>query len=103
MASNNNICVFTYAYIRHRTTLFNLLAHLNKMVKTKRIEFVAKQARDLVLRVRNECYETGKSSCINYLSQVDVVGFSFGAHIGSHTCKFLFEKTGQKVRMLLGT
>lgn len=89
-------------YLGNPTTFITLLPHVNEMVSTRRLEFVAKQARDLVLNVREICLESRKANCLKNMSQVEVIGFSFGAHIGAHTCKFLYEKTNEKVKLLLG-
>ncbi|XP_031617557.1 uncharacterized protein LOC116337272 [Contarinia nasturtii] len=99
--SDKNICIITYVYAKP-TTLLTLLIDVNKMVRTKRLDFVAKQARDLVLNVREKCVESGKSDCLKSMSQVDVIGFSFGSYIGSRTCEFLYEKTKERVKTLLG-
>nr|ACI22681.1 lipase-like protein 1 [Orseolia oryzae] len=101
-ASGKNICIISYAYSTDRTTTgFQIIKHLNKMVKTNRLDFVAWQIRDLVSRVRFQCIRSRKKSCLNSLSQVDISGFSFGAHLASRTCQFLKDELGEKVQMLL--
>ncbi|XP_031635204.1 uncharacterized protein LOC116348362 [Contarinia nasturtii] len=99
-ASQKNICAITYAFYES-TTLMNVVFHLHDMVRTKRIEFVAKQARDLVLGVRDYCIKNKRKTSLKRMSEVDVTGFSYGAHIASKTCQYLFWKTKQKVKMLL--
>ncbi|XP_031635211.1 uncharacterized protein LOC116348367 isoform X2 [Contarinia nasturtii] len=100
-ASGNNICIVSYAYTTNPTVGLKIVPHLNKMVTTNRLEYVAKLARDLVLGVREKCVQSNRKSCLKSLSQVDVSGFSFGAHVAGRTCEFLYQKTGQRVRMLL--
>ncbi|XP_031617561.1 phospholipase A1-like [Contarinia nasturtii] len=99
--TDKNICIITYAYSSTSTTLFNILFHVNQMVSTKRLDFVAKQAQDLVLETKKKCEDSRRTSCLRHMSQVEVVGFSFGAHIAGLTCGLLFEKTGEKVKILL--
>lgn len=72
------------------------------MMKTRRFEYAAKMACDLVLGVREKCLRSGKSVCLKNLDQVDVTGFSFGVYLASRTCKYLYQKTDEKVRLLLG-
>lgn len=77
---------------------------INKMVQTRRLEHTAKMARDLILGVRAKCMlSRSRRRCLRNLSQVDVSGFGFGGHAAGLTCQYLLEKTGEKVRMLLGT
>lgn len=90
-ASGSNICYVTYAFDNSPTTIMNLISHMKKIVETKRFEFVAKEARDLVLKIK-----------LDDMEKVTVVGFSFGAHIASKTCRYLFQKTNQKVGKLIG-
>lgn len=76
--SDKNICIITYAYAKP-TTLMTLVIDVNRMLKTKRLDFVAKEARDLVLNVRDLCSWSGKSDCFSSMSDVEILGFSFGA------------------------
>ncbi|XP_031635213.1 uncharacterized protein LOC116348369 [Contarinia nasturtii] len=99
--SENNICVVSYAYTTKLSIGLQFISNLNKMVTTKRLEFVARLARDVVLGVRQKCLATPERQCLRHLSQVDVSGFSFGAHVAGRTCEYLEDKTGEKVRMLL--
>ncbi|XP_031635977.1 phospholipase A1 1-like [Contarinia nasturtii] len=100
-ASRNNICVVSYAYTTPSTEVLKIYAIVNKMIKTRRLEYVAKMARDLVFGVRGKCLATTERTCLRNFSQVDVTGFSFGAHIAGRTCQYLLQKTHEKVRMLL--
>lgn len=100
--TDKNICIVTYAYITNPTTVLNILLHVNLMVSDRRLDFVAKMARNLVLMVREKCYESGKKGCLKFLTQVEVVGYSFGAHIGSRTCAFLFNRLNERVKRLIG-
>lgn len=54
-----------------------MLAIVNEMVKTGRLKYVAKMARDLVVGVQEQCSKMN-GPCLRKLSQVDVSGFSFG-------------------------
>ncbi|XP_031617558.1 uncharacterized protein LOC116337273 [Contarinia nasturtii] len=101
--SDKNICIITYAFLKDSVSIYNIVSHLNKMVKTRRLEFVAKQARDFVLNVRERCLNDplSSASCLKHMSQVEISGYSFGGHIASRTCDYLFQKTNEKVKMLL--
>ncbi|XP_031635216.1 uncharacterized protein LOC116348371 [Contarinia nasturtii] len=95
--SGNNVCFISYAF--KKTPSSGLFNDLDKMVTTRRFEYVAKLARDLITGI----IEKGatRNFSLKSMSQVDVSGFSFGAHIAGRTCQYLEEKTGEKVRMLL--
>ncbi|XP_031635208.1 uncharacterized protein LOC116348366 [Contarinia nasturtii] len=96
--SKRNICIISYAF--KKGSPLGIVGDLNKMVTTKRLEFVAKLARDLVLGVRAKSPKlNGKPSL--RMSQIDVSGFSFGAHVAGRTCQYLKEKTKEQARMLL--
>ncbi|XP_031635746.1 uncharacterized protein LOC116348774 [Contarinia nasturtii] len=99
--SQNNICVVFYSYAMNSSEVLKMYPIVNKMVKTRRLEYVAKMARDLVFGVRAKCLATTERTCLRNLSQVDVTGFSFGAHIAGRTCQYLLRKTGERVRLLL--
>ncbi|XP_031628184.1 uncharacterized protein LOC116343978 [Contarinia nasturtii] len=99
--SNNNICIISYAYTTSTSKVLKMYPIVNQMVKTGRLEYVAKMTRDLVFNVRGKCLETPERRCLKNLSQVDISGFSFGAHIAGKTCQYLFTRTGERVRMLL--
>lgn len=45
------------------------------MVRTKRLEFVAKETRDLVLNVRKECLKSNMSKCLKDMEDLIVVGY----------------------------
>jgi dienelactone hydrolase len=83
------VCVLTYTYAMFSTDT-SVHALVKRMVSEYRLEYAAKVARDLVLRLG-----------VN-LSRVDVTGFSVGAHIAGRTCQYLQRKTGHTVRLLLG-
>lgn len=75
------------------------------MLKFHRLEYAAKVARDLVLNIRMRCEWLqifGTYSCWKDMSQLKVVGFSFGAHIASRICIDLYQRTGEKVGKLIG-
>lgn len=72
------------------------------MVKTHRLQYAAKVARDLVLGVREQCIQNENPGCLKNMSQVTMLGFSFGAHIASQACINLFTSTGEKVGKLYG-
>ncbi|XP_031617562.1 phospholipase A1 2-like [Contarinia nasturtii] len=95
-ASDTNVCYITYAFENSVTTLAKLIPHTKNMVQTNRFIFVAKQARDLVLSVRN------LKGNIKSMSQIVMVGFSFGAHIAAIACRYLTAKTKEKVKILIG-
>ncbi|XP_031631259.1 uncharacterized protein LOC116345747 [Contarinia nasturtii] len=99
-ASGNNICIVTYSY---KTIPKNSKSYaiMNEMVRTRRLEYVAKMARDLVYFVREKVRATKGKKGLNSLSKVDVTGFGFGAHIAGRTCEYLLKKTGETVQLLL--
>lgn len=53
---------------------------ISKMIKSRRLEYVAKMARDLVRTLREKCRNVKwyKRVCVKNLSQIDVSGFGFG-------------------------
>lgn len=72
------------------------------MVATHRLQYAAKIGRDLVLKVRDRCLSAGTPGCWKYMSQVTMLGLSFGAHVASQVSKELYQRTGQKVGKLIG-
>lgn len=78
------------------------LLYVKNLVKTHRLQYAAKVARDLVLNVRNRCIRDGGIDCWKDMSKLTVVGFSLGAHIASQACIDLYECTGEKVGKLIG-
>lgn len=69
---------------------------------TKRIEFAAREARNLVLSVRKRCNKIQTSGCFRHMTQLTVVGFSLGSHIASYACRYLAKETNEKVSKLIG-
>lgn len=100
--SNTNVCYLTYALDKVPENAFKQLLYIRKLVKSHRMQYTAKIARDLVLRVRARCMEIGIEGCSKFMSAVTVVGFSLGTHIASQMCIDLYEKTGEKVGKLIG-
>ncbi|XP_031628884.1 uncharacterized protein LOC116344472 [Contarinia nasturtii] len=100
ITSGNNVCFVSYCYSDKPRTGCQAIGHLDKLVATNRLEYVAKMARDLVLNVRNQSQSSAGDNIL-HMSRVDVTGFSFGAHIAGRTAEYLLSKTGEKVRMLL--
>lgn len=75
--------------------------HLKNMIKAKRVGFVAKETCDFVMKVREKCIESGYN-CLEDMSNLVLVGFSLGAHIGAFLSRCLYQRTGQKVGKLIG-
>lgn len=73
------------------------------MIKSNRSRYAAKVASDLVLDIQYHCTHNGKyPGCWMPMSQVTVLGFSFGAHIASQVCINLYKQTKHKVGKLIG-
>ncbi|XP_031639885.1 phospholipase A1 1-like [Contarinia nasturtii] len=100
-ASGNNICIVTYAYTATPSIGFTKNEILDKMLTTQRYEHVAKLVGELVLGVREKCINSNRRQCLKHLSQLDVSGFGFGAHIAGRTCQYLQRKIRQRPRILL--
>lgn len=82
--------------------IVEVFVHARDMVKSHRLQFTTKLARDLVLNLREQCLQDETPGCLKDMSQVTMLGFSFGAHIASQTCRNLYKSTGQKVGKLIG-
>lgn len=74
----------------------------NEMVQSHRLQYAAKVARDLILGIRKECLANETPGCLKKMSQITMLGFSFGAHVASQACKNVYESTGEKVGKLIG-
>lgn len=101
-ASNTNVCYLTYAYVKNPTGFFTIFTISGEMIKSHRLQYAAKVARDLVLDVRHHCVEIGTNDCWIPMSQITVLGFSFGAYIASQICNDLYKVTREKVGKLIG-
>lgn len=101
-ASNSNVCYLTYAYEKSPGGIFKMCILTKRMLKSHRLQYTAKVARNLILSIRDRCLTIGNRGCWKHMSKVTVVGFSFGAHIASRICIDLYERTGEKVGKLIG-
>lgn len=72
------------------------------MVVTHRLQYAAKIARDLILKVHDHCLKHETPGCWKDMSQLTLLGLSFGAHVASQVSKELYQRTGQKVGKLIG-
>lgn len=72
------------------------------MIKSHRLQYAAKVGRDLVLNLRLHCIELGYVECWKPMSELTVLGFSFGAYIASQMCDDLYKSTREKVGKLIG-
>ncbi|XP_031617149.1 phospholipase A1-like [Contarinia nasturtii] len=102
MKSGTNVCYIAYAFGDQRATLYNLYFYLKKIVKTNRVEYVAKEAFDFISNIQQKCIDTQMDGCLKNMSQIVMVGYSLGAHIAGYTCRYLSEKTGEKVKKVIG-
>lgn len=100
--SNTNVCYLTYALQKIPKNSFKHWFYLRNLVKSHRLQYAAKVARDLVVKIRDRCDKMGISGCSQFMSAVTVVGYSLGAHVASQTCIYLNESTGEKVGKLIG-
>lgn len=92
----------TYAFEKNPVGYTAAFRVARNMVKSHRLQYAAKIARDLILKVRDLCHKTETQGCWKDMSQVTVLGLSFGAHIASQVCIDLYQRTGQKVGKLIG-
>lgn len=60
-----------------------------------RIPFVANVVVDFLMTLRDKNY-------INSYDQVKITGFSLGSHFAGHIGRILYERTDEKVAMILG-
>ncbi|XP_031617373.1 phospholipase A1-like [Contarinia nasturtii] len=100
--SDTNICYIAYAFNDYEYSIYNLIFYIKRILETNRVEFIAKETSDLLMNVRKKCLETQKNGCLKHMSQVIVVGYSLGSHIGAYACRYLFQTTGEKVKKLIG-
>lgn len=71
MKSGTNICYIAYAFQDYeRATLANLYFYLKRIIKTKRIEYVANEAYQFILNVRQKCIESQNDGCFKNMSQL---------------------------------
>ncbi|XP_031617418.1 uncharacterized protein LOC116337176 isoform X2 [Contarinia nasturtii] len=96
-ASDTNVCYITYAYTVQSSK--ETASPILEMVGTRRVEFVAREARDFVMKLKSDSSLNGS---VKTLTQVTVVGLQLGAHIGSLTCKYLARKNSEMVDKLIG-
>lgn len=95
------MCYLTYALDKVPESAFKQLFYLRKLIKSHRLQYAAKVARDLVLNVRDRCNEIVIDGCSKFMSQLTVVGYSLGTHVASQICINLYEKTEEKVGKLI--
>lgn len=100
--SNSNICYLTYAFEKNPVGYTAAFRVARTMVLTHRLQYAAKIARDFILKIRDRCLTTGTHGCWKDMSQVTMLGLSFGAHVASQVCVDLYQRTGQKVGKLIG-
>ncbi|XP_031617234.1 phospholipase A1-like [Contarinia nasturtii] len=100
--SGTNICYIAYAFDKYHASIYNLYFYVKRIMETNRVEYVAQEALELVMNVRKKCLETKIPGCVQHMSQVTVLGYSLGAHIGAYTCRYLIDATGEKVKKLIG-
>ncbi|XP_031617553.1 phospholipase A1-like isoform X2 [Contarinia nasturtii] len=100
--SGTNICFIAYTYQNYDISVLNTYSYLKKTLTTRRVEFVAREARDLILNVRKQCVESKKRGCLKDMSQVTMLGFSLGAHIAAYACRYLYSETNEKIPKLIG-
>lgn len=74
------------------------------MVESHRLQFTAKIARNLVIKIREQCFQNEIPGCMENTQpeKITMLGFSFGAHIASQACRDIFKSTNKKVGKLIG-
>lgn len=100
--SNSNICYLTYAFEKNPVGYTAAFRVARTMVLTHRLQYAAKIARDFILMIRDRCVKKETAGCWKDMSQVTLLGLSFGAHVASQVCVDLHQRTGQKVGKLIG-
>lgn len=60
-----------------------------EMADTHRVEFTAREARDLVVQLKQECYKYQMLDSLLKLARITLVGHQFGAHIAACASKYL--------------
>lgn len=102
-ASNSNICYLTYAYEKNSKNAFSIITTPREMIKSNRSLHAAEIASELILDMRENCIKNANyPSCYITMSQITVLGFSFGAHIASQICINVYKNTKEKVGKLIG-
>ncbi|XP_031627156.1 uncharacterized protein LOC116343302 [Contarinia nasturtii] len=91
IASNTNICYITYTY-SGQTSKSSTSSLMKKMINTHRVEFVVKETRDFLVKLKKDCSRKGSVHTILQLAKVTVVGLHFGSHIASLVSLFLQKK-----------
>lgn len=99
--SGTNICYVGYEYAKKKTSEIKLIPHLIKMIKTKRVQFVAKTTCDLVMDVR-KVWQLADYKNLDDFSQMVSVGFSLGVYIAAYFGRCLSHRTGHKIGKLIG-
>ena len=89
--SGRNICFVSYPKTK---MLINAAKY---MVDEHVLEFIAKMIGDFILAI-----SSFKWHDLHDMSHVEMVGFSFGAHIAAFACRYLHKQAKTQVKFLLG-
>lgn len=108
--SSTNICYVSYKYANKKTHVLNVGFHVNDMLKSRRMEFVALESRNFFDKIRNICIHIKKDECqLKTINKLKALGFSLGAHLAALFCRYIhdFYKKSiangfNKVGLLLG-
>lgn len=95
-AQDEDVCYFTYKYENNQITGFlSLLAQTHAAPKTKRFEFTAYKAYEMIVRVY-----VGREAEIE--EHVSLHGFSMGVHIAAMVGRYLQEQILRTILFLFG-
>lgn len=87
-------------------SLLKFRSYIKKALRYGRIEFAAGVVRDLMLNAQNQCVNDKKfqenKKCLEKISQIQVHGFSIGAHIAALFGRKIKESTNEVLPILIG-
>lgn len=95
--SGRNIC-----FIEYPKPKSDVIGSIVYMVTEHVLEFIAKLTGDLIIEIQRKSLNRKDGLGVRDMSHVEMSGWSFGAHIASRACRYLFNITGTRVKFLQG-